>query len=1219
MSEEIDKLIAQRREAAGGEPDSSAKWGLALSGGGIRSATFCFGLLSALSESKLLGRFDLMSTVSGGGYIGAMLGRLLSRAESNKDTQTVLDSLGASGQRWFSWWLRANGRYLIPRGASDRIFAMTMFVRNLLAIHLELGAMALILGVCLATVDIGMWFGLEWLGNTWPEAFFSQVRWLPEWLPTLWLLLPLLLLAAGFLAAAYWVVPWVAGETRIWPYWIALLILAGIFFNYQNAILGAQDLPEREVRAFLLSGFLGLSLAWLIAIPLSYRVVGNTGATDARVREEAARRRLTDILVSVSKALGILLLLGLIDRVAWFLAFETSTFAHAGLMLALCAAILRALLPSASGLRPEARGTLSLLTIVSIAGYVLSFCLCAWWCSIVHRAAMGAMFSPLGIDYAKALVLLGCIGFTAFMYVVATGDNFEFLNLSSLHTFYRARLVRSYLGAANPARFEADEPLGSSGPVPLVQPKIMTKRTVFDPHPDDDLAMTEYAPQSFGGPVHLINVCVNQTRDPRGGLFNQDRQGQPLVIAPGGLMRLGLEPWKALAQPGALSLGSWVAISGAAVAPGLGARTRGGIAALVGFAGMRLGYWWTQAARTGKKNTKRKFAAKSRGLLAEMSGDFAGAAEGADWFLSDGGHFENTAAYALLAEQSALIVLADCGADPGYAFGDLENLVRKARIDLGAEICFLKPRATTAIAESFRNDAGLGKGLKHFGSLNQLASRNGNECLALARVSYCGDSEAGGLLIIVKPNICTSLPIDLVNFAAANPAFPQQTTADQFFDEAQWESYFQLGKYLGHVLKPRFIQLLQDHWGDCFETDSGVIFGEDASGKMETPAKEAASEISRLPARIGASAVTASIGLGAMATVGVTAWQGIEKVFAGFAEQRGLERAALKELTDNWASLPGWLDCKPVPESALGNISTLASTIVRFSDTLCPSGEAGWFQRSALAREVLNDTLAHCEKIPLNIRPASCKVLGDAANPSLSSLLPDCLVRTSGNEGRFKPRYWSYRYYPEDTPQAQVNIVLKYGDTGMGSISQCELGTEDVSVRPGAHPKDPDALLRALGEACYRDSVSRQLDKECRGNITQSALPVNPPDINRHPAGVPEASPETSRVCNGKTVYLKIFGPGQRAEVRKYRDDWRKLGASVPPIEDVEASARSVGRAGPMPVTVATVRYHDKGAMGCARTLASSFGENEWSLESLMPTTNSNRDVIEVWIPVKTY
>ena len=45
--------------------------GLAFSGGGIRSATFNLGILQALAERKMLRDFDYLSTVSGGGYIGA--------------------------------------------------------------------------------------------------------------------------------------------------------------------------------------------------------------------------------------------------------------------------------------------------------------------------------------------------------------------------------------------------------------------------------------------------------------------------------------------------------------------------------------------------------------------------------------------------------------------------------------------------------------------------------------------------------------------------------------------------------------------------------------------------------------------------------------------------------------------------------------------------------------------------------------------------------------------------------------------------------------------------------------------------------------------------------------------------------------------------------------------------------------------------------------------
>ena len=48
-------------------------FGLAFSGGGIRSATFNLGIIQGLAERDLLRHVDYLSTVSGGGYIGSWL------------------------------------------------------------------------------------------------------------------------------------------------------------------------------------------------------------------------------------------------------------------------------------------------------------------------------------------------------------------------------------------------------------------------------------------------------------------------------------------------------------------------------------------------------------------------------------------------------------------------------------------------------------------------------------------------------------------------------------------------------------------------------------------------------------------------------------------------------------------------------------------------------------------------------------------------------------------------------------------------------------------------------------------------------------------------------------------------------------------------------------------------------------------------------------------
>src|SRR5687768_7072769 len=85
---ELDALRRRRRQALGrkyqprtvvaDDPGAAAAhrerpFGLAFSGGGIRSATFNLGIIQGLAERDLLRHVDYLSTVSGGGYIGAWL------------------------------------------------------------------------------------------------------------------------------------------------------------------------------------------------------------------------------------------------------------------------------------------------------------------------------------------------------------------------------------------------------------------------------------------------------------------------------------------------------------------------------------------------------------------------------------------------------------------------------------------------------------------------------------------------------------------------------------------------------------------------------------------------------------------------------------------------------------------------------------------------------------------------------------------------------------------------------------------------------------------------------------------------------------------------------------------------------------------------------------------------------------------------------------------
>ncbi|HKP70607.1 MAG TPA: patatin-like phospholipase family protein, partial [Pyrinomonadaceae bacterium] len=57
---------------------------LCFSGGGIRSATFGLGIIQALAKHELLTKFDYLSTVSGGGYLGCWLSAWVCREHKNR-------------------------------------------------------------------------------------------------------------------------------------------------------------------------------------------------------------------------------------------------------------------------------------------------------------------------------------------------------------------------------------------------------------------------------------------------------------------------------------------------------------------------------------------------------------------------------------------------------------------------------------------------------------------------------------------------------------------------------------------------------------------------------------------------------------------------------------------------------------------------------------------------------------------------------------------------------------------------------------------------------------------------------------------------------------------------------------------------------------------------------------------------------------------------------
>jgi hypothetical protein len=157
-------------------------------------------------------------------------------------------------------------------------------------------------------------------------------------------------------------------------------------------------------------------------------------STDA---QEAARQQLLNGCMAFEGPHAIAFLLGVLDRAAWWLAFDFGSWSETGIWLGISAAALRALLPFAAKLKGGGLGAAGLLKVGNLLGRVLTFALFAWWVAVVHKTAMASMFKASGSpDLAAAWVpAFVILSRGAFGIRLCYGWNVRFLNLSSLHGF----------------------------------------------------------------------------------------------------------------------------------------------------------------------------------------------------------------------------------------------------------------------------------------------------------------------------------------------------------------------------------------------------------------------------------------------------------------------------------------------------------------------------------------------------------------------------------------------------------------------------------------------------------------------------------------------------------------------------------------------------------------------------------------------------------------
>ena len=382
-------------------------------------------------------------------------------------------------------------------------------------------------------------------------------------------------------------------------------------------------------------------------------------------------------------------------------------------------------------------------------------------------------------------------------------------NLFSLHSVYGNRLVRCYLGAsrrklgwgapvARPVDRSPGAPTGvadserTGNPFTGLSPRddfsLLWLRVDPNGYPRTSEAVNaepwKGARTPYTGPYPLFNATLNLIAGDE--LAYQDRKGASFVLTPdycgsaatGYARVVPVEGGVTVTDPRALSLGRAITISGAAVDPNMRNYQSPGLTALLTLLNLRLGWWlqnpWTVSPGDGTRPWEADGPWSAAYLCREALGWTR--ADSDYVHLSDGGHFENTGAYELIRRRCRYVVVVDAAEDPADASENLANLIRLVRTDFGIPI--------DIDTSPLRKDAA---GLSRW------------HC-AVGSIRYDEvDQEDGvtGTLVFVRSSLTGDEPADVRNYAATHPPFPHHSTADQFFDEEQFESYRALGYHIG--------------------------------------------------------------------------------------------------------------------------------------------------------------------------------------------------------------------------------------------------------------------------------------------------------------------------------------------------------------------------------------------------------------------------------------
>ncbi|MFZ3157059.1 MAG: patatin-like phospholipase family protein [Smithella sp.] len=618
------KLISKRKGKEITETNNLA--GLALSGGGIRSASFSLGIMQALAYKNWLSKIDYLSTVSGGGYIGTSLTWLLSKKWKLKDgspipfdtspknfpyvtypmcgkeygKQADVSLPGVSLVKWIEdsiskdvrgkllHYLRQNAQYLTPGGGIN--------IFSLIAVLLR--------GIALGLV-----------------TYFA-----------LCVLLFLFLNKFKFLC--------VPPDLNCFLL-IASLVLATYLVTLPLYSLGTYFFRRTKNRAYLMRRGYEKLAGFLLPLALALAVVGSipfiSGWLDKSLNSDTLKRIYSSITGTDIQATGvsvISIIIGVISSIAAF--FKTNKVKASKIPIGLFAGV----------------GAAALLFGILILAY---------------QASLAILVIPILFPVNVAAIL------SFLVVILALVVN---LNHVSVHRYYRDRLMETFMPdvasilADNYERSHKTEEANAkrlhemcgnegntkySGPYHIINTNVVlasAKRAKFRGRGGDNFIMS---PLYCGG---------NAT----GWLKTEKYMGGEMTLA------------SAMAISGA-------AVNPDAGGGGDGITRQPFLSILMGMLNLRLGYWVPNPdPQKSKGMLKPPVPNYFWPGLWEIIFRYRLNEKAYFLQLTDGGHFENLALYEMIRRRLKLIIVCDGAVDPQYTFSELANAMQKVRTDFGALI-----------------------------------------------------------------------------------------------------------------------------------------------------------------------------------------------------------------------------------------------------------------------------------------------------------------------------------------------------------------------------------------------------------------------------------------------------------------------------------------------------------------------------------------------------